>query len=94
MLDDDDDDNNHFSVKNTINPTATTFSSTLMWVKYVLEQMPCAGSDGPQMHLPDWFPTQETVTGDDDDKVRRAVAIVLAVVVVLFVAFVAAAVAD
>ena len=67
-----------------VNPTATTFSSTLMWVKYALEKWPCPG-DQPQMHLPDWFPTQDTVTGDDDDKVRRAVAIVLAVIVVLFI---------
>ena len=68
-------------------PTKTSFSSTLMWVKYALEVWPCNGngSNGPQMHLPDWFPTQDTVTGNDDDKVRRAVAVVLAVIIMLFV---------
>jgi 2',3'-cyclic-nucleotide 2'-phosphodiesterase (5'-nucleotidase family) len=68
---------------NALQPTNTSYTSTMLWLSYAMEYWPCPGENG---HLPPWFPTPDHVTNsgpDDDGDMQRAIAIVIAVLFVL-----------
>jgi 2',3'-cyclic-nucleotide 2'-phosphodiesterase (5'-nucleotidase family) len=63
-----------------IEPEPTAYTSTIIWLSFVMENWACNGMMGK---LPDWFPTPDHVTKQlgrgDDDGMERAIAIVLVV---------------
>lgn len=66
-----------------INPTPTPFSSTLLWMSFVMDHWPCQGPG----RLPDWFPTPDKVTkklGRDDDDNAKKVVTALLIILLLF----------
>lgn len=70
----------------SIETLPSTFTSTLIWMSFVMEEWPCNGLVG---RLPDWFPTvisdqlnQHTKNGNSDKVLYTA--IVAVVVIVLF----------
>jgi 2',3'-cyclic-nucleotide 2'-phosphodiesterase (5'-nucleotidase family) len=65
--------------KNELQPTNTSYTSTMLWLSYAMEYWPCSGEFG---HLPPWFPTPDHMTNsgpDDEGEMQRAIAIVIAV---------------
>ncbi len=68
----------------SIQPANTAYTSTLLWLSFVVANWPCTGSVGS---LPDWVPTPEHVTKkigrEDNDMTKSMVTIVLIVLVFL-----------
>lgn len=69
-----------------IEPTITPYSSTLLWLSFVIENWTCDGSTG---RLPDWFPTPEKVTKqlgrEDDETAEKVVTVVLIIMLILVI---------
>lgn len=65
-----------------VQPVATAYTSTLLWLSFVMKNWPCSGSPGT---FPDWFPTPGHVSsklGQEGDEG----AVIIAIIVIAFLA--------